>query len=565
MIGLYLDEMFQSLLPDIVYFFFLIESKLWPILGIVTFFSVYLSYVIKKKFIVIIFLLALALSYIPLPMLHAVSGASSQKYLGYEYVVPNKHLYVYLTELIILSLIFYRVDRYSYVARRIRRVFGLDDCYKISRYKDIRTIRKYLPKPIKFNPINYINVKNGILFGLDENYFPVYLSVDDWLGSHVDISGHTGCGKGVLMAILSVQALMRGESAVIIDPKGDEFLPHILSYYAKKYGKKLNYIDLEGDVAQWHPFYDKTFKEIIELLSSILKLGDKNTDGDFYRGLCRRLSRGLADLYKNSSDSLLGLYEKLSESVDDPDNNKLLIDLDELLSSKSCHARKGINIAEALNEGQIIYVKGSVDDPGASALQKMFLMSVLQHAKTRNLDESPHICLCLDEFKYSASPPALNGLSLLRGSHVHAVLAYQSMLDLRNCDDVSYEEISANLNTNCDFRVIYKQNDPDLADWYARKSGYITDYAEVITKSNSKLGGKEGRLTLQESSRPLLNSNVLMSLPPKCAVLYGNGLPKFILTSYIPIEKSPENLQPTIYEDDPGDYEPFGGGLIDVD
>lgn len=48
---------------------------------------------------------------------------------------------------------------------------------KLERNKktDVREIHKFLPKPVQFNPANFVNLKKGIFLGLDEDKKPYFL------------------------------------------------------------------------------------------------------------------------------------------------------------------------------------------------------------------------------------------------------------------------------------------------------------------------------------------------------------------------------------------------------
>lgn len=98
-----------------------------------------------------------------------------------------------------------------------------------NRKTDIRQIDVHLPNTQStFDPTKYYNDNKGIFFGLNEQRKPVYISWQQWRKSHVDVIGTTGSGKGVAAGVLLSQAVASGECVIIVDPKNDEWLPHVM-------------------------------------------------------------------------------------------------------------------------------------------------------------------------------------------------------------------------------------------------------------------------------------------------------------------------------------------------
>jgi hypothetical protein len=82
------------------------------------------------------------------------------------------------------------------------------------------------------------------MIGLDEQMKPVYLDRDVWKASHVLLSGRTRSGKGVAAQILLTQAIERGEYVVILDPKVDNWMPHVFKSAADRAGLPYVFLDL---------------------------------------------------------------------------------------------------------------------------------------------------------------------------------------------------------------------------------------------------------------------------------------------------------------------------------
>jgi len=189
-------------------------------------------------------------------------------------------------------------------------------------------------------------------------------------------------------------------------------------------------------------------------------------------------------------------------------------------------------------------------NPRILKLQRMFVLAVIQSCESRDREKARHVCLFLDEFKYLISKPTLEALGAIRDKYAHVILAHQSLGDLRDCpSDINPDSVVSSINENCSIKLTYKVNDPDTADWLARMSGKIQIDQEVrrFDTSASLTELKTSERMLKQAERCLIDTNMLQSLPPGCAVLFGNGLADFVFTSPINVEKQQEWLKPSTF------------------
>ncbi len=162
------------------------------------------------------------------------------------------------------------------------------------------------------------------------------------------------------------------------------------------------------------------------------------------------------------------------------------------------------------------------------------------------------------------------------------MLAHQSLGDLRDCPkDIDPDSVVSSINENCAIKLTYKVNDPNTADWLARMSGQILvdDEMRSIKTTKALTEVKNPDRMLRQTERCLIDTNMLQSLPSRCAVLYGNGLADFVFTSPIKVIKKSEYTTPTIFDDLDGDnscpnddiglnggsHNSIAEGLLDVD
>ena len=413
-----------------------------------------------------------------------------------------------------------------------------------NRKTDIRQIGLHLPNAQKaYAPEKYFNLKRGIFFGINEQKQPVYIPLDKWRKTHLDIIGTTGSGKGVTAGVLLSQALSSGECVIVVDPKNDEFLPHVMHKAAQEAGVPYVYIDLLAEVSQWNPLQHKNASEIEELLSAGFSLGEKGTDADFYRLDDRRAARIFANLAYSNQTTLINTLQLLIEQQPDiaEAGKKFVSDLEEIGLVAAVNTTHGVDLAKLMQQSAVIYVRGSMRNPRILKLQRIFVLSMIQFIESRERESARHVCLFMDEFKYLISRPSLEALGAIRDKRAHVIIAHQSLGDLRDCPaDLDADSVVASVNENCAIKLAYMVQDPDTADWLARMSGLILVDDEIRqVKTNAGLTEtRNGERTLRQAERNLIDTNMLQALPERCAVLFGTGLAKFFFTSPIQVIKS---------------------------
>lgn len=394
----------------------------------------------------------------------------------------------------------------------------------------------------------YFNAKKGIFFGLNEQKNPIYITWQQWRKSHAAVIGTSGCGKGVAAGVLLSQAVASGESVVVVDPKNDEWLPHVMHKAAQDAGVPFVYIDLLAEVPQWNPLQHKNATEIEELLSAGFSLGGKGTDADFYRLDDRRAARIYANYANRQDISLIETLQLLIQHQPDiaEAGKKFVSDLEEIGLVVAVNTRAGIELGGLIKQGAVIFVRGSMRNPRILKLQRIFVLSMMQHIEVRprqlaNGQPARHVCIFLDEFKYLISRPTLEALGAIRDKGAHVMIAHQSLGDLRDTPaDLDPESVVASVNENCAIKMAYQVKDPDTALWLARMSGTILVDDEIRqVKTNAGLTEtRDGERTLRQAERSLIDTNMLHALPERCAVLFGAGLAQFFFTSPIQVTKN---------------------------
>ena len=572
----YYELMIREWIGDAIVSWALLEQRylwLWGILA-----GIFLTSAIATKniWLKFVFIFSLIATLIAQPGLFLLLEPLSSEFLSQTYTVPISSIYAFVIGCSVSSVFWFFIlremtSRLDKVKLRITKKSSLLRTMRT----DIREVSRLIPQAAKrYSPERFFKKSGKTFLGLDIQGKPIYCTPEFWRSSHVDLIGTTGGGKGVAAGVLLTQAINQGEAVIAIDPKDDEYLPHVLGQAARHKGVPFIYIYLLGDSPQWNPFLDKNAFEIEELFSGAFGQTSQGGIDDVHRGRDRACARRFAQTYIDNPSTVSEVSNRLLASYTDEMNeaNKFRDDLSEVASLPSINILNGLNIKGALHEGAVIYVRGSMRNPRALKMQKMFVISVIQHCEKRDRESARHVCLFLDEFKYLISKPSLEALGAIRDKRAHVILAHQSLGDLRDCPkDISPDSVVSSINENCRLKFAYKVNDPDTAEWLAKMSGQILVDDEVRTiKTGTTLAEyRDSERSLRQTERSLIDTNMLLSLPKGCAALYGNGLAQFTSMSPIKVQKRAEFLVPTKFTDDmsPEQTDTRTGmeALVDVD
>lgn len=413
---------------------------------------------------------------------------------------------------------------------------------------DVRYIDQCLPAPVgEFDPIKFWR-KDAFFLGLDAQKNPIC-----WARGtipHVQVAGTTGAGKGVVLSMLAGQCLARGEAVAYLDPKDDEWAPHVLAHVAAEAEKPFHFVDLRPSAGpQLNPFADATRDEIYELFLGAFSLSEKGTDADFYRLTDRQAAKRIAAAAAKSGMTAIQLLAEFGEELREtaPGFAGYLQEMAELPAVNAGSA--GLDLQKIVTEGGAVYFVGSMRNAAVMRMQRMLLVKLIQLAerRDRNAGAPRQVCIVLDEMKYHISRPALEALGAARDKGVHLVLAHQSLADLRDCPaDLNAGAVAGAVMENGKIKIVYRVQDPDTAEWLAKKSGKIQadDETRKVTRGAGFVEKIDPERSIMQTETYFVDTNQILNLHDFQAVLYGAGLPQFIHTSPIKVQK--KNLSPTV-------------------
>lgn len=411
---------------------------------------------------------------------------------------------------------------------------------------DVRHVKSLLPETEHYNPMDYIDLNKGIFIGLDREKLPQYIPVKDWQKQHADIIGTTGAGKGVASGILLYQSILAGEGVFVIDPKNDEWAPHLYRKACEDAGKPFVLIDLNKGDYQLNLIEGITPEHLEELFVAGFSLAEKGEAADFYRIDDRKAARVASQFVANNPDATIrDVYnseyvQSIGETI------KAFHGKTEELALLNCiNAPGGFSLKQIFDEGGCCYIIGSMRNSKIITAQRMTLVRLFQLAELRDRvagDVRP-IAIFLDELKYHLSKPALEGLGAARDKGIHIIMAHQSIADLRDCPaDLNGDAVVGAVVENAKFKLVYKLQDPDTAEWVARMSGIILvdDESRKATTNAVLTESIDGERTIRQAERFYIDTNMLQNLPPFVSYIFtATDLPRASLISPLKVKKQP--------------------------
>ena len=451
---------------------------------------------------------------------------------GYFNYVPRIHIHFFISVGIglIAAIIFQRI--WIAAIQKFTSKGSVKSVLERDSKSDIRDLDEFSTQ-IKqdYDPKKYFR-ENEFFLALDENNKPVY-----WYEKtlpHIEVCGTTGSGKGVFLGSIAAQCAKKGESVFILDPKDDEWFPHVAYKASKDTDTSYHFIDLRKPNYQFNLFEDIHPEELEELLLSGFELGDKGTDADHHRLQDREVATFVArNLIKGQTAEQFYLenYEYLYKEADG-----FAKKFRELADIKAVNASQGLSLKDIIASGGIVYIVGSMRNAKIIRIQKMLLIRLIQLAEARDrmLGDLRPICVVLDELKYHLSRTALEALGAARDKGLHVVMAHQSLADLKDCPkDLEPDAVVGAVFDNTKIKLVYRVEMPETAEIFAEKSGDIGVDVEtrLVERSLSLAESVNSERRVSQMETNLIEKNIFLTLPKRHGVLFGVGLPKMVYTS----------------------------------
>ena len=383
--------------------------------------------------------------------------------------------------------------------------------------------------------------KDSMFLGIDSNRSAIHIPRPQWKKSHVQIMGPPGTGKGVQAGVALTQSLRYGDAVYVFDPKNDEWAPSVYASACRKAQVPFRLIDLRQNIAQVNPLRDASFDQVSEMFYAGLRLGQRGDPSDFYRLDDREAARQTARLTQLNEQSLAQLHKRALTTV----NTNLVASAKGFFSAfrevaelPCVQTREGIALEAPLAEGGCIYIVGSIRDEPVVTLQKMLFVRVVQLLEQRS--SSRHCSIFLDEFKYLLSQQTVNALGTIRDKGCNILLAHQSLGDFGDCGaDLSESAVRTTVLDTTPIKWLYRPTNEETARWISDQTGQIRidEERRELSVNPEMVEHVSRQRGVSEATRNLIDVNMVLSLPDRCAVCIGAGTPMLAVSRPMPVEK----------------------------
>ncbi len=368
--------------------------------------------------------------------------------------------------------------------------------------------------------------------------FPILLH-EPMLYEHVHISGRTGSGKTSMGLMQQVIQLIRGHRTgctwsdklpvIIIDLKGDEVLFQTAKAEAEARGQKFRFFTLEPGKAS---FYFNPFIGFQSATLTVPQLVHLNLDAlDLYhgtgygRGYYSQRSRFLlSQALRNpvGIDSFKDLYARLKTLYSQhPDDFRDAFELlsvvesltfyDQLVTSAAQElGDETIRLDRVLEDREVVYfwLPSVKESATVAQVGKLLLFNLRTAADDRQSKrkEKRQAFLIIDEFQKLAGENFQQILQQARSAGIAAILANQSLSDLKTPD----WDLTPTIRTNTRTKLYFSITEPEEIQIFKELSGEelqtfgMNDTEQIRLRLSTKelvsLSDHPKRLLLQVSS-----------------------------------------------------------------
>lgn len=450
------------------------------------------------------------------------------------FVLPNQ--YFIMDKLLIWGMLFVvGIILSIYGGRILEAKFGnlmhkltVKNSVRKGSKTDIRNMERELPTIANYNPMKYINIKRGIFVGLDESIQPIYLKVEDWVKRHFLIVGATRSGKGVAMQSLGIQSLMLGETLVVLDPKGDKFMPSIFKQQCDKQNLNYTYIDLTKDTAQINLIGDIRARDLKNCLVESFSQREMGSESDVYRKNEQEFLENLANFIVSENQeatnnnngniqkqSLAELCKKYDINRYSDNYKSSVSDLNKLANVTAINANSN-TLQELIDKGGCIYIVGDLLDETMKKIQRFIFCRIVQIARNHsNNNNEQEITVFADELVAHISRFVAESYTVSLGWGLKIISAIQDLKLLRGAPaDLDPEFLKGAVFGNSQNKLFYRADDIQTADFLSDMTGKIIveEEQKLVTRNNLHAERLDRQTRLVQSERNYFDRNMILNL-----------------------------------------------------
>ncbi len=434
--------------------------------------------------------------------------------------------------------------------------------YRVSddKLSDIRSLAGKI-KVKAYDPTKYYQTKgwDQIFVGLGSDGAPKYIDTKTLRGTHMEVIGPSGCGKGVVIGAILDQIIRmkdakdRGSVVIAIMPKQDLWLPHVMQQSAKAAGCKFRFFDM-GNRAKgggWAPLAAGDAREKRTRLMAMLGMAESGSDADFYKLGEKRILDNILDKKDFGLVDLNMALEKAAKANKGAAAIRAMDTLAEysMIDTFSVSAEDaGLRIMDVLegDRPEVIYVNSSLTDETVLKMTRALILELTQQAMSLKVKgrRKTHVTLFIDELRYLVSEAFDKALATVAMYDMHVIMAYQSATDVEKVGDrnLNGRAIAHSIHTNAQIKLLYRVGDEDQARWAASQTG--TQYKTVTGREEVQvdpLGSEKwgGKLMVERKEEYFYPENLFKALPERAGVLIVPAKrAELLFTAHVPVQQT---------------------------
>jgi len=387
----------------------------------------------------------------------------------------------------------------------------------------------------RFNPCIHWDHHRGMFLGRDGCDTPIYLPLKLWRERHMQVVGPTGTGKGVLLGNLAAQVVALGDGVLVLDPKRDRFLPHIVAEQCQKTGRRMRVIDLkESETGGWHPFRCGSMTERINRAVEAFDLMPAQSDADVYKLEAKAL---VTHALRDTSGATGEVLAWLEENADGKARSVRASFETWSVRTALNPIGRGFDLGAALDAGEVVYLRSDPNDRELIIPLRAFLMEATQWRFEK--PGGKHLTIIADEVSLYAWEYLAQMLATLREPGCNVVLAYQSLADLESAvPDVQRGKIiRTRMEQNTQLKLFYGTQDNLTAREVALMSGTRTVWTQ-LNEMEHFLGVelyKSGR-RLSSNTEEVIPENLIRRMGERVAIFFQPGeVAQLVFTAPVPV------------------------------
>ena len=338
---------------------------------------------------------------------------------------------------------------------------------------------------------------------------------------HTHIVGATGTGKTVLLEKLIEEDLKRGFGALIIDPKGErefyESVKNLCGWLGREKDLKLLSASFADESASWNPCVLGSSSEVQTKFFNSAIYNEPHYAKACEYGLLRAIESLKSKKSQFYLNDLTQELEKISRAEKDQTLQGLFYDLNNLLYGEwgslltPQNRTDTISLLDIVKNNQILFVDLPTEGKRvqSSRIGRLLTQEIVLISGMRKRDSSLKgghpFSVFIDEFDAFATESFASFLNKGRSSEFMIHLAHQTLSDL----NVISPEFAGQILGNCNVRFIFRQDDPDDAETWARFIGTKATVKETIKVQD---GRRTGDASLRETQEFVVSPDRIKSL-----------------------------------------------------